>query len=183
MNRRHTVDDYRRVIDALRRAAPGIALSSDFIVGHPGETDADFKATLSLVREVGYAQAYSFKYSPRPGTPAADDDDQIPEEVKAERLARLQQVLSDRQLSFNRRSVGAVVPVLLDRHGKRPHQLAGRTPHMQAVHVDCGVDGACALFGAIMPVLIEAAHANSLTGRPISAATFVSPAAREPASA
>ena len=165
MNRRHTVDDYRRVIENLRRANSATALSSDFIVGHPGETDEDFEATLALVREVGYAQAYSFKYSPRPGTPGADMDDQVPEAQKSERLFRLQTLLNDQQLDFNRRAVGTVLPVLFDRRGRDASQLAGRSPYMQAVHVDfSGPDEADEMFGAILPVRVVAAHANSLAG-------------------
>ena len=166
MNRRHTAADYLRIVEALRRARPDIALSSDFIVGHPGESERDFEATLALVREAGFAQAYSFKYSPRPGTPAAEMDGQVPEAEKSDRLARLQSLLNDQQLAFNRRAVGTTVPVLFDRPGKRPRQLAGRSPHMQSVHVDCaGAGEAAALFGTIAPVAVEAAHANSLAGR------------------
>jgi tRNA-2-methylthio-N6-dimethylallyladenosine synthase len=165
MNRGHDVADYLRLVAALRQARPGIALSSDFIVGYPGETDADFDATMGLVREVDFAQAYSFKFSPRPGTPAAEITDQVPEAVKSKRLAALQALLNDRQLAFNRSWCGKIVPVLFDRRGRGGTQLAGRSPHMQAVHVDCPDDiTADALFGTIADVLIEAASANSLTG-------------------
>ncbi len=160
MNRRHTADDYRRAVDRLRAARPDLALSGDFIVGFPGETDADFAETLRLVADVGYAQAYSFKYSPRPGTPAATDDRQIPEDVKAERLAALQQLLDAQQLAFNMGFVGRVVPVLFDRPGKWPGQLLGRSPWMQAVHAQ----GPQRLMGAILPVRIAEAHGNSLAG-------------------
>ncbi len=163
MNRRHKAKDYLAIVDKLRAARPDLALSSDFIVGHPGETDDDFEATLDLVRAVGYAQSYSFKYSPRPGTPAADAPDQVPEPVKAERLARLQELLSAQQRAFNARTEGRVVPVLLDCAGKRAGQLAGRTPWMQAVHVAAPADAD--LAGRIVPVEIVAAHANSLAGR------------------
>ena len=166
MGRRHAVSDYLLIVDSLRRVRPDIALSSDFIVGHPGETEVDFEATLALVRTVGYAQAYSFKYSRRPGTPAAAMADQVPEEVKSDRLARLQALLDEQQRAFNRTSVGDVVPVLFDRRGRHGHQLAGRSPHMQAVHVDCP-DAARAerLFGTVADVELTAAHANSLAGR------------------
>ncbi|WP_029010877.1 tRNA (N6-isopentenyl adenosine(37)-C2)-methylthiotransferase MiaB [Azospirillum halopraeferens] len=161
MNRKHTGDDYRRLVDRLRAARPDLALSGDFIVGFPGETDADFAATLRLVHEVGYAQAYSFKYSPRPGTPAATDAVQVPEGVKGERLAALQQLLDAQQQAFNRGFVGRTVPVLFDRPGKRPGQLLGRSPYMQAVHADAGDR----LLGAIVDVAVDAAHPNSLAGR------------------
>jgi tRNA-2-methylthio-N6-dimethylallyladenosine synthase len=160
MNRRHTSDDYRHLADRLRRARPDLVLSSDFIVGFPGETDADFRATLDLVRDVGFAQAYSFKYSPRPGTPAATLETQVPDAVKDERLATLQALLNDQQLAFNRSCVGRIMPVLLNRHGKRPNQLVGRSPYMQPVHVDAAEP----LFGTTAGLEIVTAHANSLAG-------------------
>ncbi len=161
MNRRHLADDYRAVVDRLRNARPDLALSSDFIVGFPGEGDRDFADTLRLVTEIGYAQAYSFKYSARPGTPAANLEDQVPEPVKAERLAALQQLLNAQQIAFNQAAVGRTVPVLLDRRGRQDGQLLGRSPHMQSVHINA----ADALFGQVADVMIEAAHANSLAGR------------------
>ncbi|MEQ8701017.1 MAG: tRNA (N6-isopentenyl adenosine(37)-C2)-methylthiotransferase MiaB [Bauldia litoralis] len=161
MNRIHRVDDYRRTVDRLRAARPDLAMSSDFIVGFPGETDADFEATLALVEAVGYAQAYSFKYSARPGTPAAEHGGQVTEPVKAERLARLQDLLNAQQTAFNRAKVGTTMPVLLDRRGKLADQLVGRSPWLQSVHVSADA----ALLGAIVPVQITAATANSLTGR------------------
>ncbi len=160
MNRRYTADEYVEIIGRLRDVRPDIALSGDFIVGFPGETDADFEATMALVQRVGYAQAYSFKYSPRPGTPAALLDDQTPDAVKAARLSALQDLLNTQQLAFNQRTVGATVPVLLDREGRRPGQLVGRSPYMQAVHVDAAAD----VFGEIVPVVISAARANSVAG-------------------
>lgn len=160
MNRRHTADDYRRIIERLRRARPDLALSSDFIVGFPGETDAEFAATLQLVEEIGFAQAYSFKYSPRPGTPAAALS-QLPEVVKRERLAALQDVLDRQQRAFNAAFLGRTVPVLFDRPGRHPGQLLGRTPYMQVVHTDVEPSG----LGAILPVEIEGIGANSLAGR------------------
>jgi len=166
MNRRHGVDDYLDIIDRLRASRPDIALSSDFIVGHPGETDKDFTATLDLVRRVGFAQAYSFKYSPRPGTPAATESDQVPEDVKSERLAVLHDLLEEQQRSFNRATEGRVVPVLFERAGRRPRQVTGRTPWMQAVHVEVAdANTGASLAGAVAPVEILAAKTNSLAGR------------------
>ena len=159
MNRRHTADDYRRVVDRLRTARPDLALSSDFIVGFPGETDRDFAATLALISDVGYAQAYSFKYSPRPGTPASGMDGQVEEPVKADRLAAVQQLLDAQQVAFNRRCVGQQMPVLLDRRGKRPGQWLGRTPYNQSAHLTADDR----LAGQIVAARIDAAHANSLT--------------------
>ena len=161
MNRRHAAEDYLHVVERLRAARPDLALSSDFIVGFPGESDADFADTLRLVTEVGYAQAYSFKYSPRPGTPAAAAEDQVPEPVKAERLALLQLLLAAQQEAFNEACVGRTLPVLLEAEGRRPGQLLGRSPYMQAVHVPA----AAGLRGRILPVRVEAAHPNSLAGQ------------------
>ena len=163
MNRKHSQADYRAVVDRLREARPDLALSSDFIVGFPGESDRDFADTLRLVTDIGYAQAYSFKYSARPGTPAAALDDQVPEAAKSERLAMLQELLSAQQRAFNQASVGQVVPVLLDRHGKRPGQLQGRSPSMQSVFVAANK----AHYGSIVDVHIDDAFANSLTGTPV----------------
>ena len=160
MNRRHTAGDYRRAVDRLRAARDDIALSSDFIVGFPGETDRDFAETLRLVTEVGYAQAYSFKYSPRPGTPAAKLP-QIADAVKAKRLAMLQQLLDAQQAAFNEASLGRKVSVLLERPGRKAGQLVGRSPHTQAVHVEAPA----ALYGKIVEVQIDEAHPNSLSGR------------------
>ena len=161
MNRRHRADDYRRLAERLRAARPDLALASDFIVGFPGETEADFEETLCLVRSVGFAQAYSFKYSPRPGTPAAEARGEVPEAVKAERLAALHELLEAQQLAFNRASVGRAMPVLLEQPGRRPGQLMGRSPWMQAVHVEAPA----ALLGEIVDVVVEAGLANSLSAR------------------
>lgn len=165
MNRSHTADDYRRLVDRLRRAVPesapgGIALSSDFIVGFPGESDRDFAATLRLVGDIGYAQAYSFMYSPRPGTPAAALAAQVPAAVKSERLAMLQACLAEQQAAFNRESVGRTLAVLLERRGRKPGQLVGRSPYMQAVHVTAGED----LLDRIVEVRIVGAGPKSLAG-------------------
>ncbi len=160
MNRRHRVDDYRRTIERLRRARPDIAFSSDFIVGFPGESDADFALTLRLVQEIGYAQAFSFKYSPRPGTPAAGLAEQVPEAVKVERLAALQALLGQEQRRFNRACVGRDLPVLLVKPGRHPGQLVGRRPYLQPVHARAPDR----LLGRVVPVRIAAALPNSLAG-------------------
>jgi tRNA-2-methylthio-N6-dimethylallyladenosine synthase len=160
MNRKHTADDYRRLVDRIRTARPDIALSTDIIVGFPGETDAEFARTLDLVREIGFAQAYSFKYSGRPGTPAAKMDDQIADAIKMARLAELQDLLEGQQRSFNNRLVGQVVPVLFERPGRRQGHLVGRTPYLQLVHVEAGE----AALGHVLPVAIASASQNSLTG-------------------
>jgi tRNA-2-methylthio-N6-dimethylallyladenosine synthase len=159
MNRRHGADDYFRVVDRLRAARPDIALSSDFIVGYPGESDADFASTLALVETVGFAQAYSFKYSPRPGTPAADEA-QVSEDVKSARLDALQAALGQQQDAFNRATVGRVLPVLIERRGRHPGQLVGRSPYNQAVHLTAPP----VLIGSIVRVAIGATTAHSLRG-------------------
>ena len=160
MNRRHSADDYRHLIDRIRTARTNIALTSDFIVGFPGETDADFESTLKLVRDVGYASAYSFRYSQRPGTPAADRDDQVPDDVKSARLTELQSLIDQQSSAFNRATVGQTLDVLLERPGRHAGQLVGRSPYMQAVHVDA----ADSFFGRIVSVRIDAARPNSLSG-------------------
>jgi len=160
MNRRHTSGDYKDVIERLRIAQPDLALSSDFIVGFPGESDADFEETMELVREVGFVQAYSFKYSPRPGTPAADMVDQVPEHIKSTRLQELQAELSRQQIAFNQSCIGRSLPVLFDRRGSRPGQLVGRSPYMQSVHVDLPDSH----LGEMMTVKIDQAKPNSLSG-------------------
>jgi len=160
MNRRHTADDYRRLAERLRRARPDIGLASDFIVGFPGETEADFADTLGLIDDVGFVQAYSFKYSPRPGTPAAAIADQIADPVKDERLALLQEKINVRQRAFNRDCVGRVMAVLFDRAGRAPGQLVGRSPYMQAVHADAPATA----LGTIRRLRVTAGLANSLAG-------------------
>jgi tRNA-2-methylthio-N6-dimethylallyladenosine synthase len=162
MNRQHTAEHYVRLIERIRTARPDIALSSDFIVGFPGETDADFEATLALIREVGFVQAYSFKYSPRPGTPAATRDEQVAEEVKVERLARLQALVAEQQLSFNQSCAGRRFPVLFDRKGRNKTQLVGRSPYLQSVLLD---NAPADLFGRIAEIDIEEGFAMSLRGR------------------
>jgi len=160
MNRRHCADDYRRTIDRLRAARPDIALSSDFIVGFPGESDDDFAATLALVRGTGFAQAFSFKYSARPGTPAAVRDDQVPEPVKVERLTMLQALLTEQQARFNAGFTGRSVDVLFEKRGRHPGQLAGRSPWLQPVHA-MAPD---ALLGAVATVRVATVEPNSLAG-------------------
>jgi tRNA-2-methylthio-N6-dimethylallyladenosine synthase len=135
MNRQHKARLYYEIVDRLRAARPDMALSSDFIVGFPGESETDFAATMKLVEEIGFAQAYSFNYSIRPGTPGAAMENQVPEDVKDERLQRLQAVLNAQQVEFNRGMIGRVLPVLLEKPGKRAGQLVGRSPYLQAVHV------------------------------------------------
>jgi tRNA-2-methylthio-N6-dimethylallyladenosine synthase len=160
MNRRHTRADYLDVIACLRDARPDMAFTSDFIVGYPGETEEEFRATLAIVSEVGYAGAFSFKYSPRPGTPAAERDDQVDEAVKVERLARLQAEIDRHQAAFNARCVGRTLDVLFEKPGRLPGQLVGRSPYLQPVHVM----GQPSLIGEVVSVAVSAIGANSLFG-------------------
>ena len=164
MNRKHSAADYIALTQKFRAARPDLALSSDFIVGFPGETDEDFAATMALVEEVTYAQAFSFKYSPRPGTPAADDEAQIDEAVKAARLAQLQDLLNAQQVAFNQAQKGRILPVLFDKPSKSGDQMSGRSPYLQPVHVTMDMAEADKMRGRILPVEITAAHANSLSG-------------------
>jgi tRNA-2-methylthio-N6-dimethylallyladenosine synthase len=159
MNRSHTTSSYLAILDRVRAARPDIALSGDFIVGFPGETDAEFEETLKIVRAVNYAQAYTFKYSPRPGTPAADMDGQVPEQVKDERLQRLQALINEQQLAFNRATVGKRTTLLLERPGKKAGQLVGKSPWLQSVHLET-----TAAIGSIVEVEILSAGPNSLAG-------------------
>jgi tRNA-2-methylthio-N6-dimethylallyladenosine synthase len=166
MNRRHTLADYLRMVERIRAARADIAMSGDFIVGFPGETDADFEGTLSAVRAVDYAAAYSFKYSRRPGTPASDSGDQVPEDVKTDRLAQLQALLASQTGAFNASKLGTTMPVLFEKPGRRPGQLSGRSPWLQPIHVDVGhMDAPEALLGQMVDVEIVAATQTSLTGR------------------
>ena len=160
MNRKHTADDYRSVVDRLRAARPDLALSSDFIVGHPGETEADFEATMTLVREVNFPLAYSFKYSPRPGTPAAGAPGQVPESDKDRRLQALQTLLRQQQVAFAAGCVGLDLPVLFTGPGRHPGQVAGRSPFLHPVHLK----GSANLIGTESMVRIVANHPNSLAG-------------------
>jgi len=160
MNRRHTAEFYVQLVERIRTAQPDIALSSDFIVGFPGETDAEFEATLELVRKVGFASAFSFKFSPRPGTPAASMEDQIPEPVKAQRLAALQALLDTQRFAFNESCVGRTLPVLFEKPGRHAGQIIGRSPYLQAVFAE----GDPALIGQIIHTDIIGTGTNSLRG-------------------
>lgn len=173
MNRKHTRQDYFKIVEKLRKARPDMGLSSDFIVGFPGETDKDFEDTMDLVRQVGFTQCYSFKYSPRPGTPAADAKDQIPEDVKSQRLEELQKLLTAQQIEFNNKFEGAAMPVLFEREapksGKEKHnskiQLWGKSPWLQSVIVDVeSEEEAKKYLGKIAQVKVLKARPSSLVG-------------------
>ena len=164
MNRRHTRAQYLDLVAAFRNARADLALSSDFIVGFPGETDSDFDATMDLVAAVSYAQAFSFKYSPRPGTPAAAEESQVDEDIKARRLARLQALLNEQQEAFNREKLDTVLPILFEKPSRQADQMSGRSPYLQPVHVRVAEQHFDALVGRILPVRITGAHANSLSG-------------------
>jgi len=159
MNRSHSAETYLATIEKMRAARPDIALSSDFIVGFPGETEQDFEATLRMVDAVGYASAYSFKYSARPGTPAATMEDQIPPEIMDDRLQRLQARINAHQVAFNKAKVGVETQVLIERKGRHSGQMIGRSPWLQSVHVDTG-----ARPGEMIDVTFVAAGPNSMTG-------------------
>jgi tRNA-2-methylthio-N6-dimethylallyladenosine synthase len=159
MNRSHTTSSYLAIIDRVRAARPDIALSGDFIVGFPGETNAEFEDTLKIIEAVNYAQAYSFKYSPRPGTPAATMEGQVPAQVMDERLQRLQALINIQQIAFNEATVGRRTSVLLERRGKKPGQLIGKSPWLQSVHLETGAE-----LGDLIEVEIVSAGPNSLAG-------------------
>jgi tRNA-2-methylthio-N6-dimethylallyladenosine synthase len=160
MNRRHDGDSYRRLIERVRAVRPDIALSSDFIVGFPGETDQDFEETLRLVADVGFAGSFSFKYSPRPGTPAAEMGEQVAEPVKVERLARLQDLLEAQRQAFNQGTVGRTLDVLVEKPGRHLGQVAGKSPYLQPVQFESEPH----LFGEVVAVTIARAGSNSLFG-------------------
>jgi tRNA-2-methylthio-N6-dimethylallyladenosine synthase len=160
MHRRHTRADYVGIVAKLLRAQPAMALTSDFIVGFPGETEQDFAATLSLVDEIGYSGAFSFKYSPRPGTRGAEMADQLDEATKSERLYRLQDAIDGNQAKFNRRCLGQTLSVLFERRGRHSGQIVGRSPYLQAVQTDAPAS----LIGEIAPVTITDVGSNSLFG-------------------
>ena len=159
MNRSHTAESYLATIEKMRAARPDVAISGDFIVGFPGETEEDFLATLQIVDAVRYASAYSFKYSARPGTPAAAMEDQIPRDIMDDRLQRLQAKINEQQLAFNRSKVGCDTQVLIERNGKRAGQMVGKSPWLQSVHVESD-----ALAGDIIDVTLVAAGPNSMSG-------------------
>ena len=161
MNRQHPRERYIDVIHQFRQARPDMAFSSDFIVGFPGETEEDFEDTLSLVRDIGYAQAYSFKYSPRPGTPGAMREDQVPEDIKRARLERLQGLLNEQQIAFNKTFEGRDIDILIERAGREPGQWIGRSPYMQSTHITAPH----IKLGDIVRVHVELGLANSLQGR------------------
>ena len=167
MNRRHRVADYLDIVARVRGARPDIAFSSDFIVGYPGETEADFEATLALVRAVGFASSYAFKYSARPGTPAAEAPGQIDAPTKERRLARLQALIEEERQAFNRAAVGRRLEVLFEKPGKREGQVVGRSPYMQAVFAD----GPKSLIGVMAEVEIVSAEPHSLRARVVSPAS------------
>jgi tRNA-2-methylthio-N6-dimethylallyladenosine synthase len=167
MNRKHTAAVYRRVIDRFRHAQADIAFSSDFIVGFPGETEEDFAATLALVEQIGYAAAYSFKYSPRPGTPAADLQETVTTTAMDQRLARLQDLIDSQQAAFNAAAIGKTVDVLFDRAGRKPGQIVGRTAYLQPAHVMAAPD----IIGDVLPVTIDSLERYSLLGTLAAPAT------------
>ncbi|MCP1840695.1 tRNA-2-methylthio-N6-dimethylallyladenosine synthase [Bradyrhizobium sp. USDA 4524] len=160
MNRKHTADDYRRVIDRFRAARQDIAFSSDFIVGFPGETAEEFSATLALVTQIGYAAAYSFKYSPRPGTPAAEMRETVSAAEMDERLGRLQELIDSQQSAFNRAAIGTTVDVLFERAARNPGQIVGRTAYLQPAHVMASPD----IIGQVLPVRIDSLERYSMIG-------------------
>jgi tRNA-2-methylthio-N6-dimethylallyladenosine synthase len=175
MKRKHTADDYRRVIERFRAVRQDIAFSSDFIVGFPGETEDDFRATLALVRQIGYAGAYSFKYSPRPGTPAAEMQEMVSAEEMDERLVRLQELIDSQQSAFNRATIGNIVDVLFERSARNAGQVVGRTAYLQPAHVMASEE----VIGQVLPVRIESLERYSLLGE-LAAAQAGSAAVQKP---
>ena len=161
MNRGHAAADFLRIVEKLRKARPDLALSSDFIAGHPGESEEDHRATLALIREVGFAQAFSFKYSPRPGTPAAGAPIQVQETEKDRRLQEIQALLREQQEAFNRSRLGMYMDVLLTGPGRHPGQVSGRSPWLQPVHAEAPLS----LAGQVVPCEVTATHPNSLAVR------------------
>jgi tRNA-2-methylthio-N6-dimethylallyladenosine synthase len=169
MNRKHTVRDYRDVIERFRKVRQDIAFSSDFIVGFPGETEADFSATLALVMQIGYAGAYSFKYSPRPGTPAADMQETVTSADMDERLARLQELIDSQQSAFNRAAIGTTVDVLFERAARNPGQIVGRTAYLQPAHVMASPD----IIGQVLPVRVDSLQRYSLLGELVASPSCI----------
>ncbi len=170
MNRKHGRDRYFEIIKDLRKARPDISFSSDFIVGFPGESDDDFEQTMDMIRQVGFSSCYSFKYSARPGTPAANMKNLVREDIKSERLTRLQALLQEQQAEFNETFIGKTIPVLFDRKGRTDNQLHGRSEHFQAVHIN----GPDRLLNTIVDVKVTGAHQNSLTGDVVTKETVSS---------
>ena len=162
MNRKHTVEKYIEIIDKIRAAKKGIAISSDFIVGFPGETDSDFEDTMKLVKEIEFAQAFSFNYSPRPGTPSANFEAQIPQDLKSERLHQLQNLLKEQQFEFNNQFIGKIVRILIEKAGKEECHLVGRTPHLQSVFFEDIKK--LSKIGEFVDVKINSVKANNLNG-------------------
>ncbi len=173
MNRKHTAAAYRNVVERFRTAREDIAFSSDFIVGFPGETEEDFRATLALVDQIGYAAAYSFKYSPRPGTPAADMPEMVSATEMDQRLERLQTLIDSQQSAFNRAAIGTVVDVLFERSARNPGQLVGRTAYLQPAHVMASSE----IIGKVLPVRIDSLERYSLLGELATAPPVVDPVA------
>jgi tRNA-2-methylthio-N6-dimethylallyladenosine synthase len=171
MNRKHTAGDYRKVVDRFRKARQDIAFSSDFIVGFPGETEEDFLATLALATQIGYAAAYSFKYSPRAGTPAAEMQEMVSAEDMDERLVRLQELIESQQSAFNMAAIGDTVDVLFERAARYPGQIVGRTAYLQPAHVMAPVD----IIGQVLPVRIDSLERYSLLGELASPAPAIRP--------
>ncbi len=179
MNRKHTAADYARTIERFRKVREDVAFSSDFIVGFPGETEEDFSATLALVRQISYAGAYSFKYSPRPGTPAADMQETVTTTLMDERLARLQELIDSQQAAFNVAAIGKTVDVLFERAARNPGQIVGRTAYLQPAHVMASPD----IIGQVLPVTIDSLERYSLIGAladPAHVASFSQPANTSP---
>ncbi len=170
MNRGHTRDDYYRIIQLLRSGRPDLALSSDFIVGFPGETDADFADTMTLIEDIQFAQAFSFKYSSRPGTPAAENGDQVPEDIKSARLSALQSLIAQQQKTFNTACIGQTLPVLLTGPGRHDGQMIGRSPYLQPIHLDAPETSQ----GMIVMAEIEASISNSLSASIVKSPTAFS---------
>lgn len=161
MNRKHTSEEYMNIIAKMREARPDLALSGDFIVGFPGETEEDFEATMDIVRKVKYSSSFSFKYSPRPGTPAAELGDIVPDDIASDRLARLQALLFEQQRDFNHSLIGKTLSVLVEKKGRHEGQMIGRSPYLQAVYFDANPD---VKFGDFVTIKIENATQNSLSG-------------------
>jgi tRNA-2-methylthio-N6-dimethylallyladenosine synthase len=176
MNRRHTRADYLAAIARVRTVRPDVAFSSDFIVGFPGESEDDFESTLSLVDEIGFASAFSFKYSARPGTPAADLPQQVPEEVKSERLHRLLAAIDRQQAAFNARCIGRTLDVLFEKAGRYAGQIVGRSPYLQPVHVMASPG----LIGQIAAVTVTEINAYSLLGTRVEGRVRAQKAVDEP---